>query len=78
LQFSPWMALVNNFQYDNESRVLGWQSRFRWILTPGTDFYFVYTRNWRDFGLREPGAGLHGFATQDRRVSTKFIYTHRF
>jgi hypothetical protein len=78
LQFSPWVALVNNFQYDNESRVLGWQSRFRWILTPGTDFYFVYTQNWRDFGIREPGAGLHGFATQDRRASTKFIYTHRF
>ncbi len=82
LQFSPWIALVNNFQYDNESRVLGWQSRFRWILTPGTDFYFVYSHNWRDFGLHGeavgPLRGLHGFSTQDRRASTKFIYTHRF
>jgi hypothetical protein len=82
LQFSPWISWVNNLQYDNESRVLGWQSRFRWILTPGTDFYFVYTQNWRDFGFLPtagPLGGLrHEFMTQDRRAATKFIYTHRF
>jgi hypothetical protein len=82
LQFSPWVSWVNNFQYDNESRVLGWQSRFRWILTPGTDFYFVYTHNWRDFGFlptaRPFGDLRHDFMTQDRRAATKFIYTHRF
>jgi hypothetical protein len=82
LQFSPWVSWVNNLQYDNESRVLGWQSRFRWILTPGTDFYFVYTHNWRDFGFlpaaRPFGELRHDFMTQDRRAATKFIYTHRF
>ncbi len=71
LQFSPWIALVNNIQYDNVSRVLGWQSRFRWILKPGRDLYFVYTQNWRD----DPVGGLR---TQERRASTKLIYTHRF
>lgn len=82
LQFSPWSSWVNNLQYDNESRVLGWQSRFRWILTPGTDFYLVYTHNWRDFGFlptaRPFGELRHDFMTQDRRAATKFIYTHRF
>lgn len=70
-QFSPWVSLVNSIQYDNASRVLGWQSRFRWILKPGNDFYFVYTHNWLD----NP---LEGFQTLERRAATKLIYTHRF
>jgi len=70
-QLSPWIGFVNTFQYDSVSRVLGWQSRFRWILRPGNDFYFVYTHNWTD----DP---ITGFATLERRVSTKAIYTHRF
>jgi hypothetical protein len=66
-QFSPWIALSNNLQYDSVSRVLGWQSRFRWILTPGSDLYFVYTHNWRDDFTR--------FATLDRRAASKVLYT---
>ena len=34
-QFNPRIALVNNVQYDSQSAVIGWQSRFRWILNPG-------------------------------------------
>ena len=72
LQFSPWIAWVNNVQYDTQSSLLGWQSRFRWILTPGNDFYFVYTHNWQDDPLQ------NRFYTLDRRAATKFLYTHRF
>ncbi len=71
-QFNPWIYLVNIIQVDSVSRVLGWQSRFRWILKPGNDLYVVYTHNWI-----EP-AGLDWFRTQDRRAATKFVYTHRF
>jgi hypothetical protein len=71
-QFSPRMALVNNVQYDSQSAVLGWQSRFRWILRPGNDLYFVYTHNWLDDPLRAR------FATLDKRFATKVVYTHRF
>ena len=71
-QFSPWIALVNNFQYDSVSRVLGWQSRFRWIVTPGSDVYFVYTHNWLD----DPA--LNRFQTLDRRIASKLLYTHGF
>src|SRR5206468_961446 len=31
-QFGPRLSVVNNVQYDSVSAVLGWQSRFRWIL----------------------------------------------
>lgn len=71
-QFSPWMFVVNNVQYDTVSNVLGWQSRFRWTLEPGNDLFFIYTHNWID------DATLNRFATLDRRAAAKFVYTHRF
>lgn len=72
-QFSPFMYLVNNVQYDTVSRVVGWQSRFRWILTPGNDIFVVYTQNWLD--PLEPSAR---FLTLDRRGAAKAVYTKRF
>jgi hypothetical protein len=83
-QVSPWMSLVTNIQYDSVSRVLGWQSRFRWILQPGNDFYFVYTHNWIDcLGAGDPELCVEsalpvGYSTVERRISTKFVLTHRF
>ncbi|MGE5358469.1 MAG: hypothetical protein ACM3NQ_05575, partial [Bacteroidales bacterium] len=44
--FSPNVSWANLVQYDNESRVLGVQSRFRWILKPGSDFFLVLNRGW--------------------------------
>ena len=71
-QFSPFMALVNTIQYDSQSAVVGWQSRFRWILTPGNDLYLVYTHNWLDDPV------LNRFATLDKRAASKILYTYRF
>ena len=73
-QFSPWIQLANNIQYDSVSRSVGWQSRFRWILTPGNDLYVVYLHNWQE----DPLDPLNGFQTLDRSAATKFVYTHRF
>jgi hypothetical protein len=72
LQFTPFISWVNNVQYDTQSAVLGWQSRFRWIVRPGSDLYFVYVHNWLDDPLR------NRFASLDRRASSKLLYTHRF
>jgi hypothetical protein len=71
-QFSPFVTIVNNFQYDTQSAVLGWQSRFRWIVTPGNDVYVVYTHNWLDDPL------LSRFSTLDKRFASKILYTYRF
>jgi hypothetical protein len=71
-QFSPFMSLVNNVQFDTTSRVLGWQSRYRWIVKPGNDLYVVFTQNW----LEDPVADR--FSTLDQRFATKALYTYRF
>ncbi|MBI4484865.1 MAG: hypothetical protein HY655_02530, partial [Acidobacteria bacterium] len=71
-QFNPRVALVNNVQYDSQSAAIGWQSRFRWIVRPGNDLYFVYIHNWQEDPLG------HRTYTLDRRLSSKILYTHRF
>jgi hypothetical protein len=73
LQFSPFMAWVNNVQYDTQTAVLGWQSRYRWIVRPGNDIYFVYNHNWVDDPLR-----ANRFSSMDNRLSSKLLYTYRF
>jgi Domain of unknown function (DUF5916) len=70
-QFSPWISLANNLQYDSVSRILGWQFRYRWILRPGNDIYFVYAHNWLD-------SPMGPRTTLDRKAATKILYTHRF
>ena len=76
-QFSPWTSLVNNVQYDSESRLLGWQMRFRWIRRPGNDLYLVYTHNWLEFD-RFDEFRERRFATLDNRLAMKAVYTLRF
>jgi len=69
-QLSPWISATGIVQYDNVSKSYGLYSRFRWILQPGSDLYFVYTHNW----LSE----VHGLLTLSRAATTKINYTHRF
>jgi hypothetical protein len=69
---SPLLNIVNNIQFDTVSRVAGWQSRFRWILRPGNDLYFVYTHNWLEDPL------VDRFQTLDKRLASKILYTYRF
>jgi hypothetical protein len=76
-QFSPFMYLTNNVQYDSVSAVLGWQARFRWIVRPGNDIFFVYTHNWvDDVDPLDPRQSR--FRTLDRRTAAKAVYTKRF
>jgi hypothetical protein len=69
---TPNLSWANLMQYDNESRVAGLQSRFRWILQPGNDLFLVLNRGWQRS------------LTDDRfeqlfdRASAKLQYTFRF
>jgi hypothetical protein len=68
-QFNPFISVSNNIQYDSVSRVLGWQSRFRWITKPGNDIYFVWMTNWIDTETR--------LSMLDRNAAVKLLYTYR-
>ncbi len=54
LQFSQWISLVNTVQFDTVSSVLGWQSRFRWILKPGNDLFLGVLAELAGGSRREP------------------------
>ncbi len=60
----------NTIQYDTDSRVLGFQSRFRWILRPGNDIFFVIGRGW----FNEPGGR---YLPSFHSTSAKLQYTFR-
>ncbi len=70
---SPFLSFSNLIQYDNRSRNLGWQSRTRWILRPGNDLFFVFSRGWR----QDPDADFR-FREQESKLSAKLQYTFRF
>ena len=70
---SPFLSFSNLIQYDNRTRNLGWQSRIRWILRPGNDFFFVFNQGWI-----QDSAGGYRFTPQDSKVSAKLQYTFRF
>jgi hypothetical protein len=69
--FTPNVSWQNLEQYDNESRILSFQSRFRWILKPGNDLFFVVNQGWvKTFD----GPFYEWFG----RTSSKLQYTFRF
>lgn len=73
---NPWVSVSNQLQYDDQSGSVGLFARIRWIVTPGSDVYFVYTHNWRNLG-----AGLFDsreLITISRGGSIKANYTYRF
>jgi hypothetical protein len=43
---TPNLGLMNYVQYDDVSRTLGANLRFRWRLSPGNEIFLVYTKNW--------------------------------
>jgi hypothetical protein len=67
--FSPRISWANLVQFDNESGILGFQSRFRWILKPGNDLFVVIHRGWEDIDDRLRPAFDRG--------TVKFQYTFR-
>jgi hypothetical protein len=44
--FSPDLGLMNYIQYDDVSKELGLNMRFRWQISPGNVIYLVYTKDW--------------------------------
>jgi hypothetical protein len=68
--FTPALSLTSTAQYDDVSDLVGLNTRFRWIVRPGSDLFIVYGHNWRSLEER--------YQTQGRSATTKLTYTHRF
>jgi hypothetical protein len=73
LDFTPDISLSSNIQFDDVSDILGTNTRFRWIITPGTDIFFVYNHNW----INDPTLNRRLFTTQ-QGAAMKAVYTYRF
>lgn len=70
--FSPWVSLNFNVQYDNVSRLVATNNRFTWVIQPGNTFYVVYNHNWSKSDL------LRRLLTTETRTNIKLTYTFRF
>jgi len=40
--FSPNISWYNFAQYENQSGMIGWQSRFQWIIKPGKELFLTF------------------------------------
>ena len=69
--FTPFITLANFLQYDTDSRNIGLQSRLRWILHPGNDFFIVLNHGWQEDSLDR-------FVSAQTRFRVKLNYTFRF
>ena len=69
--FTPFISLNNFVQYDTDSRNIGLQSRLRWILKPGNEFFVVLNHGWQENPLDR-------FESAQARFRVKLNYTFRF
>jgi hypothetical protein len=68
--FSPAITLYNYLQYDNNSKKIGIQSRFSWIVKPGNEIILVWTSN-----LSKP---IDRFVMDESALRFKIKYNIRF
>ena len=70
--FSPWVSLNFNIQYDNVTELLATNNRFTWVIQPGKTLFVVYNHNWnRSFDNDR-------LVTAETRTNIKLSYTIRF
>jgi hypothetical protein len=75
LFFSPELSVRNLLQYDNDSNSIGWQSRLRWIYSPGCDFFLVFGSSWqRSRDLQ----GEESIVPTEQALNFKVAHTVRF
>ena len=72
LQFSPDLSWRNLVQYDTESKNLGFQSRWRWIIEPGKELLLVGGYGWNRDRHAAP------FIPEMQDLVIKLVYNFRF
>ena len=69
--FTPLISLSSLVQYDSDSQNIGLQSRLRWILKPGNEFFIVVNHAWQEDTFDR-------FVAYQTRARVKLNYTFRF
>ncbi len=70
LNFSPDLVLNSFIQYDNDTRLVGTNTRLRWTFNPLGDLFVVYNHNIRDLEDR--------WLRDSNRLVVKLQYTLRY
>lgn len=68
--FSPNLSWYNFAQYENQTKTIGWQSRFQWIIKPGKEIFFTFNSP-----IIDP---LDRFSPEVYEARVKVKYTIRF
>ncbi len=69
--FSPLLTIQNLIQGDNQSDVIGWQSRLHWLLEDGREAFLVLNDAWQEL----PNGP---YVPLDRDLTLKLVYSLRF
>ena len=69
--FSTYWAWITTAQYDNQSELLGINSRLQWIPKAGQEFYLIYNGGWLD-------EDTLGFEKIGQSATIKLSHTFRF
>jgi hypothetical protein len=70
LNFTTTLSWENFGQYDNQSDTLSLNSRLRWQIEPGNDFFLVWNQGWDVNGL--------AIGATTTEVTAKLMWTFRF
>ena len=70
--FSNTLSWVNLLQYDNDSEIVGINSRLHWIPQAGREAFIVLNHNLRDLNRND------SFHSTQADLNLKFSYTFRF
>jgi hypothetical protein len=70
--FSSRLSWVNLIQWDNDSRVMGFNSRLHWVPQAGQEAFFVINHNLQDDDRND------SYHSQSADITLKFNYTFRY
>ena len=73
---SPDFQVNSYVQYDNDSRLIGTNTRLRWTFSPVGDLFVVYNHNVRE--LLDASLNVRGRAFDSNQLIVKLQYAFRY
>lgn len=73
---SPDLQVNSYVQYDNDSKLIGTNTRLRWTFSPVGDLFVVYNHNVRE--LLDASLGVRGRAFDSNQLIVKMQYAFRY